>query len=78
MDVCPICSVDRPARTAEGHYDRSGVMRWLVSCAGCGMCEQSCPNHLPISAMFAHIRRQLTDQFDYTPSKSLQDPLPLM
>jgi formate dehydrogenase subunit beta len=78
MDVCPICSVDRPNRTADGHYDRSGVMRWLVSCAGCGMCEQSCPNHLPISAIFANIRQQLAQQWEYTPGRSLNDPLPLM
>ena len=78
MDVCPICSVDRPNRTADGYYDRSGVMRWLVSCAGCGMCEQSCPNHLPISAIFANIRQQLAQQWEYTPGRSLNDPLPLI
>jgi len=78
MDVCPICSVDRPDRNADGHYDRSGVMRWLVSCAGCGMCEQSCPNHLPISSIFANIRQQLAQQWEYVPGRSLNDPLPLM
>ena len=78
MDVCPICSVDRPKRSTDGHYDCSGVMRWLVSCAGCGMCEQSCPNHLPISAIFAHIRKQLAQQWEYVPGRSLNDPLPLM
>jgi len=78
MDVCPICSVDRPDRSADGHYDRSGVMRWLVSCAGCGMCEQSCPNHLPISAIFAHIRQQLAQQWEYVPGRSINDPLPVI
>jgi formate dehydrogenase subunit beta len=78
MDVCPICSVDRPRRDEEGHYDRSGIMRWLVSCAGCGMCEQSCPNHLPIAAIFGHIRQQLDRQWDYAPGKSADQPLPLM
>ncbi len=78
MDVCPICSVDRPNRSSDGHYDRSGVMRWLVSCAGCGMCEQSCPNHLPISAIFSHIRQQLAQQWEYLPGRSLNDPLPLL
>jgi formate dehydrogenase (coenzyme F420) beta subunit len=62
MDVCPICLVDRPDRNNDGHYDRSGVMRWLVSCAGCGMCEQSCPNHLPISGIFAYLRQQLAQR----------------
>jgi formate dehydrogenase subunit beta len=78
MDVCPICSVDRPDRNADGHYDRSGVMRWLVSCAGCGMCEQSCPNHLPISSIFAHIRQQLAQQWEYVPGRSINDPLPMI
>jgi formate dehydrogenase subunit beta len=78
MDVCPICTVDRPKRSADGHYDRSGVMRWLVSCAGCGMCEQSCPNHLPISAIFAHIRQQLAQQWEYVPGRSMDDPLPVI
>lgn len=78
MDVCPICSVDRPIRAPDGHFDRSSVMRWLVSCAGCGMCEQSCPNHLPISAIFGHIRQQLAMQWDYTPGRSVNEPLPLI
>jgi formate dehydrogenase subunit beta len=78
MNACPICSVDRPHRNVDGHYDRSGVMRWLVSCAGCGMCEQSCPSHLPISTIFAHIRQQLDQEWEYVPGKSIHDPLPLM
>jgi formate dehydrogenase subunit beta len=78
MDVCPICSVDRPRRDEDGHYDRSGVMRWLVSCAGCGMCEQSCPEHLPTSAIFGHIRQQLAQQWEYSPGKSFDQPLPML
>jgi formate dehydrogenase subunit beta len=78
MDVCPICSVDRPDRSADGHYDRSGVMRWLVSCAGCGMCEQACPNHLPTSSIFAHIRQQLDQEWEYVPGRSAAEPLPVM
>ena len=78
LDVCPICSVDRPARSSDGHYDRTGVMRWLVSCAGCGMCEQSCPNHLPTSAIFAHIRQLLDQEWAYVPGRSMSDSLPVL
>lgn len=78
MDVCPICSVDRPYRKADGHYDRSSVMRWLVSCAGCGMCEQTCPSHLPTAAIFAHIRQQLAQDWEYVPGRSVDEPLPVM
>ncbi len=77
LDVCPICSVDRPYRDLAGHYDRAGVMRWLVSCAGCGMCEQSCPSNLPTSAIFAHIRQQLAQEWEYVPGRSINEPLPL-
>jgi formate dehydrogenase (coenzyme F420) beta subunit len=75
MDVCPICSVDRPIRYSDGHYDRSDVVRWLVSCSGCGMCEQSCPSHLPLSAIFAHIRSQLDQELESAPGKSIHDLL---
>lgn len=78
LDVCPICSVDRPARSADGHYDRMGVMRWLVSCAGCGMCEQACLNHLPTSAIFTHIRHSLDEQWNYVPGRSVDEPLPVI
>lgn len=78
MDICPICSVDHPQRGVGGHYIRADVMRWLVSCAGCGMCEQSCPNHLPLSSIFGYIREQLGQQWEYTPGRSADDPLPLM
>ncbi len=78
MDACPICSVDKPERGADGHYAKSDVMRWLVSCSGCGMCEQSCPKSLPTAAIFAHIRRQLDQQWDYIPGRAVQDPLPLL
>ncbi len=78
MDVCPICSIDHPRRGSSGHYDRSGVMRWLISCAGCGMCEQSCPKDLPTAAIFAHIRRQLDQQWDYVPGRSTHDSLPTL
>jgi Pyruvate/2-oxoacid:ferredoxin oxidoreductase delta subunit len=78
MDVCPICSVDWPTRYSDGHYERSDVVRWLVSCAGCGMCEQACPSHLPLSAIFAHIRHQLDQEWEYFPGCSFDDPLPMI
>lgn len=59
MNVCPICSVDEPRKTADGRLVREDVVNWLLSCAGCGMCEQSCPQHQPLSAIFSHIREQI-------------------
>lgn len=59
MDVCPICSIDEPRKNAEGKLIRQDVVNWLLSCAGCGMCEQSCPQHQPLSAIFSHVRAQI-------------------
>jgi len=59
MNVCPICSVDEPRKDASGRLVREDVVNWLLSCAGCGMCEQSCPQHQPLSAVFSHIREQI-------------------
>jgi len=59
MNVCPICSVDEPRKDASGKLVREDVVNWLLSCAGCGMCEQSCPQHQPLSVIFSHIREQI-------------------
>lgn len=59
INVCPICSVDEPRKTKDGKLVREDVVNWLLSCAGCGMCEQSCPQHKPLSAVFSHIRKQI-------------------
>lgn len=59
MNVCPICEVDQPRKAADGKLVREDVVNWLLSCAGCGMCEQSCPQHQPLSAVFSHIREQI-------------------
>jgi formate dehydrogenase subunit beta len=77
MENCPICSVDFPQREAGGGFVRIDVMRWLVSCSGCGMCEQACPNHKPLCAIFGHIRQQLVDALGYQPGQSIHDPLPV-
>jgi formate dehydrogenase subunit beta len=61
MDACPICSVEIPRRARDGRYERQDVVEWLVDCAGCGMCEQSCPKHMPLSIIFTHVKQSLED-----------------
>lgn len=78
MDNCPICAVITPRRDAEGRYLHADIQRWMASCAGCGMCEQACPNHLPLSAIFHHIKQQVIDSFGYTSGSSQKEPAPLM
>ena len=59
MNVCPICSVDQPRKEASGRLVREDVVNWLLSCAGCGMCEQSCPQHQSLNVIFIRIREQV-------------------
>ncbi len=58
MDVCPICTVTPPRRRG-GKLVEEDVVHWLLSCAGCGMCEQVCPRHQPLRAIFSRLREQI-------------------
>jgi Fe-S oxidoreductase len=42
-------------------YRREDVASWLASCAGCGMCEQSCPSHLPLSIIFTNVKQKVKE-----------------
>jgi formate dehydrogenase subunit beta len=63
MGACPICAVSYP-RQLKGRYRREDVAGWLASCAGCGMCEQSCPQHLPLSIIFTHVKQKVKETLE--------------
>lgn len=77
LDVCPICAVDFPQRDAEDRYLAQDISRWLVSCAGCGMCEQACPQNQPLCLIFGRIREQLLSETGYEPGRDYAEPLPV-
>jgi formate dehydrogenase subunit beta len=77
MTVCPICAAEFPERDPAGHYPRQWIMRWMVSCAGCGMCEQACTSNLPLGVIFRSIREKLDTELGYTPGRAWNEQLPI-
>ena len=62
LDVCPIYASE-VAQVGDGQaITREAAVRWLVSCVSCGMCEQTCPNHLPLTAVVRRIKEQLIQE----------------
>jgi formate dehydrogenase subunit beta len=66
MDNCPICMVNYPHQV-KGRYLREDVANWMASCAGCGMCEQACPQHLPLSIIFTHVKQKVKETLASAP-----------
>lgn len=77
MAACPVCAVEFPSRDAGGHYSRDEIKRWLISCAGCGMCEQACNANLPLAVIFGAIREKLKEQYHYVPGRDWGNEFPL-
>lgn len=76
LQACPLYDgeLDDPSLSLIGQL--SAVARWLVSCSGCGMCEESCPNGVPLAVLARALSRPLRAKFDYTPGRSVEDKLP--
>ncbi len=67
LEACPICVIDFPQKDADNRYVFEDINSWLGSCAGCGMCEQACPQHHPLSAIFGYIHKEISGEI--VPSK---------
>jgi formate dehydrogenase subunit beta len=59
LEVCPVYGRDwQPGGDDTPAYWNT-VEAWLSSCAGCGMCEQACPDHLPLAAIHRRISLEI-------------------
>jgi formate dehydrogenase (coenzyme F420) beta subunit len=76
LQACPLYDgeLDDPRLSLVGQL--GAVSRWLVSCSGCGMCEESCPNGVPLAVLARALSRPLRAKFDYTPGRSVEEKLP--
>ncbi|MEJ2759944.1 MAG: 4Fe-4S dicluster domain-containing protein, partial [Anaerolineales bacterium] len=59
MEVCPMCTAFDFKRNANNRLDRDTVINWMLSCVGCGMCEQACTQHKPLAALFTVVNQQI-------------------
>lgn len=49
----------------------------VASCVGCGLCQDACPNDIPVFRIFRMVGEQVQRTFDYVPGRSLEEELPL-
>ncbi|HSF82839.1 MAG TPA: hypothetical protein VLA49_16515 [Anaerolineales bacterium] len=78
LEACPICVIDFPSRGQDNRYQVEDIERWLASCSGCGMCEQACAQHQPLSAIFGHIHKTLVGEFDRAMNNSWSSLTPAL
>jgi formate dehydrogenase subunit beta len=64
-----------PTDTLLFHLTRLNHM--ASSCVGCGLCQEACPNDVPVFSIFRMVGDQVQKVFDYVPGRSLEEELPL-
>lgn len=64
-----------PTDTLLFHLTRLNHM--VISCVGCGLCQEACPTSIPVSTIFRLVGARVQGVFDYVPGRSLEEELPL-
>ena len=64
-----------PTDTLLFHLTRLNHMG--TSCVGCGLCQQACPNDVPVFRIFRLVASRVQPLFSYVPGRSVDEPLPL-
>ncbi len=64
-----------PTDTLLFHLTRLNHMG--TSCVGCGLCQQACPNDVPVFRIFRLVGSKVQPLFNYVPGRSVDEALPL-
>ncbi len=64
-----------PTDTLLFHLTRLNHM--VSSCVGCGLCQEACPNDVPVFSIFRMVGDKVQKVFDYIPGRSLEEALPM-
>jgi formate dehydrogenase subunit beta len=57
LQVCPVYTGDLSLGEDGGAESTQAARRWLEACVACGLCEDACPRHLPLTAIIYRINR---------------------
>ena len=68
-------AIRMPTDSLLFHLTRLNHM--VASCVGCGLCQEACPNDIPIFPIFRKVGEQVQKNFNYVPGRSLDEELPL-
>ena len=61
-EICPVCSLLLQKTENSRDFSRQDMIRWLVTCSGCGMCETICPEHQSLNVIFKYIRSRMVEE----------------
>jgi formate dehydrogenase subunit beta len=50
----------------------------ILSCVECGLCEQACPNNIPLMDIFIIVAENAQKEFEYHPGKDVKDKIPMI
>ena len=64
-----------PTDTLLFHIGRMNHMS--TSCVACGMCQDACPNEIPVAQIFKMVGYYTQKRFNYVAGRSLDEPVPL-
>lgn len=84
LDACPLYDGELAGMLGAGDGRQNGhsllaelvrVSRWLASCSGCGMCQQSCEHGVSLARAVTTLSHRIQSELHYRPGDPSQ-PLP--
>ncbi len=82
---CPECTLEDALWVETGHipppfpsFHLVRAMHTVGKCVGCHECELSCPAHIPLATLYALIRQEVKELFDYETGEDLKAQPPLV